>query len=183
MIEKKHEILIKLEKLSNIFIQKAALNGKEITLSKFISFEKGRQVTFSQIGFPYLNIDSLELMPTLFSNEQGLICNEHDILMVMDGASSGNVYIGNNGIVGATLAKIKTNLNSFYLYLYLKRNFNLIQSMNTGSAIPHANKKAIGDLTVKYNDSYNEKFEDLFQMWIRLKKRNTNIKNNQRYID
>lgn len=170
LIEKKHEILIKIEEISNIIFQKAVLNGNNITLSNFISFEKGRQVTFSETGFPYLNIDSLELIPTLFSNDQGIICNDHDILMVMDGASSGNVYIGNSGIVGATLAKIKTTLNSFYLYLYFKRNFNLIQSMNTGSAIPHANKKAIGDLIVKYNDTYNEKFEHLFQMWVRLKK-------------
>lgn len=170
LIEKKHEILIKIEEISNIIFQKAVLNGNNITLSYFISFEKGRQVIFSETGFPYLNIDSLELMPTLFSNDQGIICNENDILMVMDGASSGNVYMGNSGIVGATLAKIKTTLNSFYLYLYFKRNFNLIQSMNTGSAIPHANKKAIGDLIVKYNDTYNEKFEHLFQMWVRLKK-------------
>ncbi len=40
---------------------------------------------------------------------KGIKANEYDILMVMDGASSGKLFYGKYGLVGSTLAKLDVN--------------------------------------------------------------------------
>ena len=88
--------------------------------------------------------------------------------MVMDGASSGKVYIGYQGVVGSTLAKIFTNLNSYYLYVFLRNNFTNISEHNTGSAIPHTNKDIVYNLKISDNVIPNETYEKLLNIRISL---------------
>ncbi len=74
-------------------------------------------------------------------------CDDEDILMVMDGASSGNIYTGMSGVVGSTLAKLEvkdSKLKSF-IYQLLKYKETDIKSHLTGSAIPHTDKAYISN--------------------------------------
>ncbi len=64
--------------------------------------------------------------------------------MVMDGASSGPVEIGFSGVVGSTIAKIVTDYDlKYFLYYFLKRHENEINSHTTGISIPHTDKELI----------------------------------------
>lgn len=87
-----------------------------------------------------------------------VLANPFDILMVMDGASSGTVYSHQKGIVSSTLAKIVVpqDLND-YLYWFLLSMKDIIKTRNTGSAIPHANKDYIENLSFDYTLATNKK--------------------------
>ena len=157
LIEKYQLILDKQTLFENNLIQKEN-NLKTIKLKEIIKFIKGKKPTeMLEFGIKYLSIDVLDGSTELFANpEKTVIAKNDDVLMVMDGASSGKVYIGNEGIVGSTLAKIdNSNINSYYLYLFLKSNYSFISEHNTGSAIPHTNKELVLDLDIpisKTND-------------------------------
>ena len=69
--------------------------------------------------------------------------------MVMDGASSGSLYYGLDGIVGSTLSKLVINdeyINDDILYYFLKLNEFNIKGHLTGSAIPHTDKEYVNRL-------------------------------------
>ncbi len=83
--------------------------------------------------------------------EERVCIKENDIVMVMDGASSGRVFIDLNGFLGSTLATIKMigDTESVYqIYYFLIDNFKNISDNNTGAAIPHANKDYINQLDI-----------------------------------
>lgn len=97
---------------------------------------------------PYLLIDSLRGSKQAYTDDMTMpTANEDDTLMVMDGASSGDVYIGVSGTVGSTLASFriidKEVLSPYVLRLFLANHSGAIKSNNVGSAIPHANKAFI----------------------------------------
>jgi type I restriction enzyme S subunit len=133
--------------------------GKEIpkgwrvgTLEDYIEFVKGKkpkEVSEEKIeGYlPQILIETLNGGNFSYANPTNLVtCNENDIIMVMDGASSGRVEIGFNGILGSTLAKIvckNDNINQSYLYFILLNKQQEIKENPTGSAIPHADKKRV----------------------------------------
>ena len=80
-----------------------------------------------------------------------MILSNNDLLMVMDGASSGDVYYVGQGIVGSTLSRVDCidgNYISEFIYFIMKYYKDLIQSKNTGSAIPHTDKVFVGNLKV-----------------------------------
>ena len=135
-------------------------------LKDFISFEKGKKPDFlSDDGFLYLTIDTLEGSNTIFTKSKKVVlCDESDVLMVMDGASSGKVYIGHKGVVGSTLSLIKSNvINKYFLYIFLKNNYNNIKDRNTGSAIPHTNKEFVLSLNIPSNKIDSTVYNDLIK--------------------
>ena len=81
-------------------------------MSDFCDFIKGKNPavitsTYQTGAAFYLNIDSLtDIKQTYAIPKNFAMANVKDILMVMDGASSGTVYFGKEGIIGSTLAKI-----------------------------------------------------------------------------
>ncbi|MCA9487141.1 MAG: restriction endonuclease subunit S [Nanoarchaeota archaeon] len=75
-----------------------------------------------------------------------IIVDINDVLMVMDGASSGRVEIGYKGVLGSTLAKLKTNeLLNYYTYFYLKSKEQELNANTTGTSIPHTDKGRINN--------------------------------------
>ncbi|MDY3047647.1 MAG: hypothetical protein SOR23_05380 [Candidatus Enterosoma sp.] len=116
-------------------------------LGEHISFVKGKKPQPSNEidTLPYLSIDALTGQETL-SSSAGVPCDEEDILMVMDGASSGKVFTGFHGFVGSTLAKVVADLPSCLVYLFLNEHQNDSMDNTKGSAIPHADKGFIGEL-------------------------------------
>ncbi|KGM94947.1 hypothetical protein Z968_10390 [Clostridium novyi A str. 4552] len=100
----------------------------------------------------YLTIDVLNRNSVQYAiNDKVVLATKRDVLMVMDGASSGKLYYGMNGIVGSTLAKIEVDsrlINSDILYFFLKNNEYNIKMHLTGSAIPHTDKEYINKLYI-----------------------------------
>lgn len=135
-----------------LLIQKGSNPDTEI--KQFIKFVKGKKpVDNGTLKAPYLSIDAITTLNYSQEYSIGMIMAEtYDILMVMDGASSGTVFSHQNGIVASTLAKIETpsNIND-YLYWFLLSMKDIIKARNTGSAIPHANKDFIGSLLFDYS--------------------------------
>ena len=71
--------------------------------------------------------------------------------MVMDGAASSEVYVGNKGIVGSTFCKLDIkdkNIDNNFLFLIMKKFEVIFKKVNTGSTVPHANKKYINNFKI-----------------------------------
>lgn len=126
-------------------------------LKKYIKFIKGKKPkVISEEIFKnseiYLTIDALNRNSVQYAiNDKVILADKKDILMVMDGASSGTLYYGMKGIVGSTLSKVFINndtLNSDILYYFLKINEENIKLHLTGSAIPHTDKEYINRLLI-----------------------------------
>lgn len=108
---------------------------------------------------PYLTIDVLNGgLPQYASSEKMVLAEKFDILMVMDGASSGTVYYGLAGIVASTLAKYKVDKDDLLeiVYQYLKFYEDDIKSHNTGSAIPHTDKGFVSKIKVLIPDEQSK---------------------------
>jgi len=117
-----------------------------------IEFYKGKKPKETSLepkkGFlPHILIEALNgNPPTYASTEDCIICNKDDLIMVMDGASSGRIAKGFEGILGSTLALIRLKAgrirSDFLYYVFLGKQHEL-QENTTGSAIPHVDKKRI----------------------------------------
>ena len=126
---------------------------------ELIEFIKGKKPKalkneYEEGLLPYLSIDYLNgNMSNLkyASPKNVIISNEEDILMVMDGASSGKVYIGKEGIVSSTIAKVNilnNRIKKDIIYFYLLFFEEKIKTHTTGSAIPHVDKKYVFNLKI-----------------------------------
>lgn len=125
-------------------------------LSNAIKFVKGKRpldITpeIKEKYKKYLTIACLNGQELNYADPTKMVLSNNDLLMVMDGASSGDVYYTGQGIVGSTLSRIDcidSNYISEFIYFIMKYYKDLIQSKNTGSAIPHTDKVFVGNLKV-----------------------------------
>ena len=130
-------------------------NKTEIELlDNIIKFTKGKKPlnisnNKEKEYIKYLTIACLNNQEIIYANLTKTIISKEDILMVMDGASSGEVYFSDYGVVGSTLAKvdiINENYTKAYIFFILKKYSELIKNKNTGSAIPHTDKAFVNTL-------------------------------------
>lgn len=72
-----------------------------------------------------------------------------DIIILWDGSNAGKIYYGFSGILGSTLKvfKLKDDINSEYVYYYLKFKQNLILHKFRTPNIPHVSK----DFSQRFN--------------------------------
>lgn len=100
-------------------------------LGNYLLFAKGKKPIFISDekveGFQlHLLIDTLNTGKSNYANvEKMVIAEQKDMIMVMDGASSGRVEIGFEGVVGSTLAKIgvKTSrMENSFSFTFLNKN-------------------------------------------------------------
>ena len=154
------------ELLKNDFI----LESKREILLQVIKFVKGKRPNSisknKQVGYDkYLTIACLNGQELNYADTTKMIKSNNDLLMVMDGASSGEVYYGGQGIVGSTLSRIDcidNNYISEFIFFVLKYYKVLIQSKNTGSAIPHTDKGFVRSLKIpKLAKEQQEKYKIL----------------------
>jgi len=133
-------------------------------LKKIIRFVKGKKPKIilkekSDKLSKYLTINVLSGKEYLYAQPKGVILTEKEnILIVMDGASSGKIYFGVNGIVASTIAKVKILNNNFsteYIYHFLKYHENEINNHTSGSAIPHTDKNFVLSLRIALPDANN----------------------------
>jgi type I restriction enzyme S subunit len=122
------------------------------SLGNFIKFAKGRKpknVSRALIeGYePQILIETLDGGTPLYACPEGMVrVSRLEPVMVMDGASSGRVEIGCEGLLGSTLSKIFSTthyLSNLHLYYFLKNNEHDINANTTGTSIPHADKQKI----------------------------------------
>lgn len=150
-------------------------SNQTVSLSKVIKFTKGKKpksTNSALIGKLYLSLDSISSSKGEYTEDENCIeIEKNDIIMVMDGASSGTSYIGYEGYLGSTLSKIEVdpNYSKHEVYLFLKRNEDSIKGNNTGSAIPHANKDFILSLEIpiiskEFLVELNTLFSTLFKL-------------------
>lgn len=128
---------------------------------------------------PQILIETFDTGRTLYSDPTDMvIADKKDILMVMDGASSGRVEIGNSGIVGSTIGLFRPNKSFNYplfLYYFLKFYEDLIRDNTTGSAIPHTDKALVLNLDVEYSSIEKViEFEDITQKYFDKRQSNKN---------
>ena len=125
-------------------------------LSNVIKFVKGKKpsdITHElKEGYKkYLTIACLNGQEVNYADPTKMVLANNDLLMVMDGASSGEVYYGGQGLVGSTLSRVDCidgKYISEFIYFIMKYYKDLIQSKNTGSAIPHTDRVFVGNLKV-----------------------------------
>ena len=150
-IENNEQEIRKINDLALCFIAKS--NNLNTELKPYIKFIKGKKpIENGSTSAPYLSIDAITSFryESVYSDDM-IMATPFDILMVMDGASSGTVFSHQAGVVSSTIAKIDCSGNiKDYLYWYLLSLKEIIKSRNTGSAIPHANKEYISSLKFDY---------------------------------
>lgn len=147
---------------------------------KFIKGKKPKEISdnYQSNFLYYLTIEALSNQNQSYAyDEKGVEANEYDILMVMDGASSGKMFYGKNGLVGSTLAKIDVKLQyQEIIFQFLKYYEKYISDNTTGSAIPHTDKGLVLNLKCPISDKileYTSVFKDI---------RTSIIKNNDEII-
>ncbi len=156
-------------------------NGNSEKFGDLVEFRKGRkpsnafEVSIDGL-IPQILIETFDTGITLYSDPlKMIIAEDKDILMVMDGASSGRVEIGFNGIVGSTIGLFRPLAKFNYplfLYYFLKTNEDFIKDNTTGSAIPHADKSLILDLDVEFKLESVMIFEEIVSNYFRKKLKN-----------
>lgn len=127
------------------------------TYNNLFKFDKGKipdelsDVRDGKLNNPYITIDVANgSLAQYCSSEKMIYCNGETI-MVMDGAASGDVYIGNIGVLGSTfamLSPVNVQISNSFIYWILKSNSEIYKKANTGSTVPHANRKYIESMKI-----------------------------------
>jgi type I restriction enzyme S subunit len=120
-----------------------------------------------------------------------VLASDQDVLMVMDGASSGWVSIGFYGIVGSTLGRFRPNnpkqLSPYLMFSILRSRESDIRSKNVGAAIPHANKDYINAMKIilppeNLNLKFHNLASDIFRLVQMLKEKNDNLRKTRNFL-
>ncbi len=132
----------------------------------------------------YLTIEAVNVGASQYCKRDSMILTNGEVLMVMDGAASSEVYVGNKGAIGSTFCKlqIKDNfIGNNLLYLIMKKYENIFKKVNTGSTVPHANKNYINDFCICMPKETSERerlqnvFDDIIAKIIYAKKENQEL--------
>lgn len=130
---------------------------------------------------PYVTIDVANDAKPMYCNPEKLISLNGETIMVMDGAASGDVYIGNYGILGSTFSKISSNrkdISDALIYMLLNSYNVVYKKANTGSTVPHANTNFIKQMTIaipKNCSNVSEQFTKLFKKIENCRKENREL--------
>lgn len=154
-------------------------------------FKKGRKAKniFEDAiaeAIPYLLIDGLRNGSFSYTDAPNMvIATKNDVIMVMDGASSGRVFMGYSGAVGSTLGIYRARdsfcCSPYLLYLFMKENLKSISERNVGSAIPHANKDYIASMSITISSpevmsSFQNLANSIFKQVDILERKNRNLR-------
>lgn len=138
---------------SELFQDEDFENKKLGDLFQFIKGKKPKATSdsYEEAYVPYLVKKYIDGNEEIFASvDDGMLIDDLDVFMLMDGANSGNIYYGYHGILGSTFSLLKNDneMVNEYIYWYLLINQESVKNQNTGSAIPHANKDYINNLEV-----------------------------------
>lgn len=130
-------------------------NWKIKKLSEVCVLEKGKKPKhFSGTGNPYLtarSIRNLESPQYTDQRDDLVFVNQRDIVIIMDGSNSGEIFKGLKGILASTMGRIcfskEEYLSGFMQYFLVGHRKKFMQG-RTGSAIPHLNKEQFFKLEI-----------------------------------
>lgn len=174
-IELNHRVNTTLESLGRAvfrqwFVDFPQPNWETRPFGEIIQFVKGKKPNMTVdepiAGFlPLILIDTFNTGKSLYANPEKMVLAEHNnVLMVMDGASSGRVEIGYRGIVGSTIALIVSKQNSigdYFLFYSLKEKESEARDNFTGTSIPHMDKQWLFRQTIYLpNENKMQEFEE-----------------------
>ena len=129
----------------------------------------------------YLTIKTLKGDEVIYCSEENIVITEEmDILIVMDGVSSGTSYLAENGVLSTTFSKIevKNNIDKMILFMYFKYYEDKIKEYNTGSAILHTDKRYIKRLKWLFPPKSLEKiFSSCMLEIVEIEKQTQKLKN------
>jgi type I restriction enzyme, S subunit len=135
---------------------------RQVEMCQVMDFAKGHKPRAASPGgaegsAPVILIDTFDTGRSEFAFREGMLeAFSDDVLMVMDGASSGRVETGYEGLVGSTLAKVVPNdvvPGRRLLYYALKNLEPETRQHLTGTSIPHTDKGWIARQTLVLPDS------------------------------
>ena len=127
------------------------------TFADILSFSKGKiptelsDVKTTEANSPYITIDVANGGLPQFCNSVSMVSCDGETIMVMDGAASGDVYVGNYGSLGSTFSKLpskRSDITNSLIYMLLKGYMVVYKNANTGSTVPHANRSFIEKLKI-----------------------------------
>lgn len=143
-------------------------------LENIFSFTKGKTPkilydNYEKNLFPYITIEVANDNKAQYCDIGNMIFCNGEVIMVMDGAASGDVYVGNKGIIGSTFAMLtlkRNDVSNSLLYCILKSLKTNYKKVNTGSTVPHANKKYIENMYLplaKDMSYFSKTFENIYK--------------------
>lgn len=157
-----------------------------VQLKKIFSFVKGK-IPEKLINerkedlYPYITIDVANDEPPQFCSKENMIYCHGEVIMVMDGAASGDVYIGNEGVLGSTFAMMKRkrrDISNTLIYRILECQRIAYKKANTGSTVPHANRKFIETIKIPMGQDMTEFsniFDEIYKKLIQNRKENREL--------
>lgn len=138
-------------------IRRETMKWKRVLLKDVITYKKGKLPSNlvtenSSDKLPYVDIQAFEkkVFRRFGSYDDGVICNDDDVLVVWDGSRSGLVGMGVRGLVGSTIAVFtcKESIIPEFLYYFLKSKYEYINKNPKGDRIPHVNPNIIFNLLI-----------------------------------
>nr|WP_299205885.1 restriction endonuclease subunit S [uncultured Brumimicrobium sp.] len=145
------------------------------SIEDVILYQKGKKpkklepIEFEN-SVPYLDIKAFEKkeIRQFADKESSQIIDEHDVVMVWDGARSGWVSKGVNGALGSTITRFRPFVFSQkYLYYFLDSQFSYVNSNTKGTGIPHVDPQILWGIEMPLpplNEQHRivSKIEELF---------------------
>lgn len=123
---------------------------------------------FNDQAKPYINIKAFErgIYDYYVQSDDGVPVHDDELVIVWDGARSGLVGKGQDGILGSTLKKL-TLKPAFsksllpYFYFFLQQQYPYINRMGRGSVIKHVDPTTFWNLEIPIPDKDSERFEKI----------------------
>ena len=156
-------------------------------LGDILSFSKGRRPDElsdkpkGDLNSPYITIDVANNGFPQFCDPKSMVQCKGEVIMVMDGAASGDVYLGNEGSLGSTFSMLpskRKDISNALIYMMLTGNAVIYKRANTGSTVPHANRSFIEKMKIampKDASYFSRQFDVLFEEIIGIKRENQQL--------
>ena len=159
---------------------------KCVQLGEIFSFVKGKipekLVDEQKEGlYPYITIDVANDAKAQYCSKENMVYCNGEVIMVMDGAASGDVYMGNYGILGSTFAMMKrkrADISNALIYRILSWQSVVYKKANTGSTVPHANRIYIEKIKIPISrdmEKFSEIFDRIYEKVIQNKRENKEL--------
>ena len=128
-------------------------SSEKTTLASIVLITKGRKHSVVDTASPastrMIGIDDLRNDDCIrFTDDKtGTDVVTDDILIAWDGANAGTIGFGKTGLIGSTIARLRTKeKDKFFapfLGTFLQSKFSYLRQTATGATIPHINRKAL----------------------------------------
>jgi len=160
-------------------------------LGELFSFVKGKIPTILQeiqdkiCDSVYLTIDAVNGGKEMYCSSKNMPHSKGNVLMVMDGAASGDVYVGYDGVVGSTFCMLETKqqfVSNSFLYQILTRYSANYKKTNVGSTVPHANKDYIQTMLIALPTKIDSQFDFFRYKIIKLTKQIKKLQELRNYL-